>query len=313
MPRVSVIIPTYNCARFLDRTIKSALVQTFKDREIIIVDDGSTDDTKSVLAHYDGLVHYVYQPNRGASAARNLACSKASGELLAYLDADDMWYPEKLEKEVAFLDAHPECGLVHTEISVINEQDEILHHRFNHETQRPIPQGYCLLHLLRRSHIQTLTVVERRTCIDRVGNFDETLPIAQDYMHWILIALEGMAVGYLPEPLGMYRWRKASLMTNQRRLCEDYEQIYQVLLKKKCVGLRFGHEAVKVISDQLYTVRRELAYLDRIEGRRGDSLRRALHSLKEWPSRPQLYVDLLKACIPSQIVAKLRPSWKPEV
>src|SRR5262249_49927925 len=282
MPRVSVIIPTFNCARFLRQAINSALSQTYTDHEIIVVDDGSTDETGDLIAQYGSKVVYLYQSNGGVSSARNLALSKSSGELIAYLDADDMWYPQKLEKQVAFLDAHKECGLVHSEVSVINEDNEVIHTRFNQETRRTVPQGYCPLELLKRSHVQTLTVVERRMCIDRVGFFDETLPTAEDYMHWILIVLEGLAIGYLPEPLGMYRRRKGSLTANPRHLCESYERIYQILLNDQCVELRFGQEVAKAIGDQLYTVRRELAYLDRIEGRGGDSLRRALHSLKEW-------------------------------
>ena len=140
---------------------------------------------------YGRKLTYLYQQNRGVSAARNHAVSKASGELLAYLDADDVWYSEKLERQVAFLDAHQECGMVHSEISVINEQDEILYVRFNEETKRPVPQGFCIKALLRRNHIQTLTVVERRNCFDYVGGFDERLPIAQDYLHWIMLAAEG--------------------------------------------------------------------------------------------------------------------------
>ena len=148
MPRVSVIIPSYNCARYLGRAIDSACEQTYMDYEIVLVDDGSTDDTKDVAMQYGQKVTYLYQQNQGLSAARNQGISKASGELLAYLDADDMWYPEKLERQVAFLDAHPECGIVHSEMSIINEQDEVLHVRFYEETQRSVPQGYCMQQLL---------------------------------------------------------------------------------------------------------------------------------------------------------------------
>jgi glycosyltransferase involved in cell wall biosynthesis len=96
MPRVSVVIPTYNCAKFLGRTIDSALRQTYRDFEIIVVDDGSTDGTQALVAAYEESVRYVYQTNQGASAARNAALSRASGELIAYLDADDLWRPDKL-------------------------------------------------------------------------------------------------------------------------------------------------------------------------------------------------------------------------
>ena len=167
MPRVSVVIPTYNCEQFLDRTIDSALRQTYQDFEIIVVDDGSTDGTQSLVAGYGKAVRYVYQPNQGASAARNTALSQASGEFIAYLDADDLWLPEKLARQVEFLDAHPACGFVHTEVSVIDEQDNVLHARFNLETNRPVPQGRCMRDVLLRSHIQHMTTA-------RTGYLDDT-------------------------------------------------------------------------------------------------------------------------------------------
>jgi glycosyltransferase involved in cell wall biosynthesis len=301
MPRVSVIIPSYNCARYLGRAIDSANAQTYKDYEILVVDDGSTDDTKDVAMQYGRKVTYLYQQNRGVSAARNHAISKASGELLAYLDADDMWYPEKLERQVAFLDAHQECGMVHGEMSVINEQDEILHLRFYEETKRDVPQGYCVPKLLMRCHIQTLTVVERRSSFDRVGVFDDRLPIVQDYLHWIMIAAEGQAVGYLAEPLGKYRWRTGSLIGNYPRLLEDYVRIFDILLHEKPIASRHGDECAAILRARLYLVQRELAYLDRIHGR-GDSAKRRLTNLiKERPWQFELYVDLVKAYLPASL------------
>ena len=306
MPRVSVIIPTYNCARYLGRAIDSVRAQTYKDYEILLVDDGSTDDTKDVAMQYGREVTYLYQQNRGVSAARNHAISKASGELLAYLDADDMWYPEKLERQVAFLDAHQECGMLHSEISVINEQDEILHVRFNQETKRLVPQGYCIQALLRRSHIQTLTVVERRNCFDCVGGFDERLPIAQDYLHWIMIAAEGYGVGYLAEPLGKYRWRNGSLMGSRTRLLEDYAQIYVILLQENQFASRYGEETAATLHDCLFVTQRELAYLDRIQGRNESAKRRLANLIKERPHEFGLYADLLKAFLPAGLLSKLR-------
>ena len=100
MPRVSAIVPTFNSAQFLGRSISSALAQSYTDYEVIVVDDGSTDETREVVAQFGDRVRCLYQPNRGPSAVRNLALSVANGELIAYLDADDVWYPHKLERQV---------------------------------------------------------------------------------------------------------------------------------------------------------------------------------------------------------------------
>jgi glycosyltransferase involved in cell wall biosynthesis len=294
MPRVSVIIPTYNCEQFLGRTIDSALRQTYRDFEIILVDDGSTDGTQSLVAGYGKAVCYVYQPNQGASAARNTALSRASGEFIAYLDADDLWMPEKLARQVEFLDAHPSCGFVHTEVSVIDEQDTVMHARFNQETNRLVPQGRCIRDILRRSHIQTLTVVERRTAFDRVGNFDLRLPVAQDYLHWILIVLSGYEVGYLPDPLGQYRRRAGSLMSSERRLLGDFAKIYEIVLTEHGLEQSHGAEAVQLVKAQQYITQRQLAYLERRECSGGLARQRLRSLIRNWPFRFELYLDLAK-------------------
>jgi glycosyltransferase involved in cell wall biosynthesis len=231
------------------------------------------------------------------SSARNLALKVSSGAFVAYLDADDLWNPQKLERQMQFFDAHPNCGLLHSEVSVIDEEDRVVHARFNAETARQIPQGHCMHDLLKHCHIQTLTVVERRECVDRIGGFDEELPIAQDYMHWIMIALGGWAFGYIGEPLAKYRWRSGSLMGSRKRLLEDYERIYSSLLKKQSVvGGRYC-DADSIVMGRLRDTRRELAYIDRIEGNNVSARRRIRWLIHQSPLRLALYFDLIKACI----------------
>jgi glycosyltransferase involved in cell wall biosynthesis len=306
MPRVSIIVPVFNCAGFLGRAIDTALSQTYTDYEVLVADDGSTDGTRDVVARYGSRVRYLWQSNRGVSAARNLAVSKATGELIAYLDADDMWYPQKLERQVAFLDTHKDCGFVHSEVSVINEADEVVHARFNSVTGRAVPQGHCLLALLRRCHIQTVTVLERRDCYDRAGGFDERVGVAEDYLHWIMIAMERMAVGYLAEPLAMYRWRGGSLSRRHRALSEGLAQVYEILWSETSVGRRCGPEAAEILRDQHYAARREVAYLDRVDGRKGRAFGRIISLICERPRQRDLYVDLLKTCIPTALGVRLR-------
>lgn len=299
VPRVSVTIPTFNCARFLSQAIRTALSQTYTDYEIIVVDDGSTDDTRDVLAQFGDKIRYFYQTNGGLSSARNLTLSQARGEFIAYLDADDMWYPHRLEAQVAYLDAHQECGFVHSDVTVIDEADHVVHRRFNAETRREYPEGYCALDLLRRCHIQIPTVLERRACIERVGRFDGRLRTAQDYLHWIRIAMSGMAVGYIAEPLAMYRWTTSSLSSNPRCVLDDMAIIFEELLADRSSLLRCGEEAADIARDRLYAVRRELSYLDRLEGRTSHSLGNTISLVRQWPLRAELYMDLVKACIGS--------------
>src|SRR4051812_26302017 len=112
-PLVSVVIATYNSGRFVGQAVRSVLAQTYRPFEIVVVDDGSTDDTAGVLAGYRDGVRYVYQENRGPAAARNRGIAEAAGELVAFLDADDEWHPEKLSRQWEALSASPRAGLVH--------------------------------------------------------------------------------------------------------------------------------------------------------------------------------------------------------
>ncbi len=295
MPRVSVIIPTFNCARFLGEAIRSADEQTYTDHEIIVADDGSTDDTKRVVAEYGRKVQYLYQANKGVAAARNLALSRATGEFIAYLDADDQWYPGRLEAQVAFMDAYRACGLVHSDATFIDDCGGTLNVRVNHETRREVPQGYCTMALLRRCHIHTLTVLERRECLEKSGYFDERLRVVEDYLHWIRVALEGYAFGYIDAPLAIHRCRRASLTDDDRRMYEGYALLFEILAKDTRLALHGGREAVNFVNDRLLAQRRSLVYLDRMEGRMREARRGAARLVWESPGHLPCYLELLKS------------------
>ena len=121
-PRVSVVIPTFNRASILGNAIESVLSQTYDSYEIIIVDDGSTDDTSSVVTKFNSSrINYLYQENKGRSSARNKALSLANGEYIAFLDSDDKFYPQKLELQVTLLDSNPAFGMSYTSARVSDE------------------------------------------------------------------------------------------------------------------------------------------------------------------------------------------------
>lgn len=221
MPRVSVIMPAYNAAAFLPEALDSVLAQTYRDWEIVVADDGSTDATRAVIEarepDFGGRLRYFVQRNRGVSAARNLALRHARGELLAFLDADDVWLPQRLERGVAVLDSQPSAGLVHSRVRRIDRQSR--------PASPPSPpplrylQGNIAAHLYtRRAHILTLTVLVRRVCLNRVGLFDETLPVTEDRDLWFRVAAL-FNVAYLDEELACYRTGGNSLSGNWERMC----------------------------------------------------------------------------------------------
>src|SRR4051812_14761864 len=126
---VSVLIPTYNRAREVVVAIESALRQTYSNIELIVVDDGSTDDTRRLIAGYDDRVRYLYQENAGVSAARNFAMRHARGEFLAFLDSDDVWKNWRIESQVAALRRHPEAGLAWTDMTAVDDTGRVIDER----------------------------------------------------------------------------------------------------------------------------------------------------------------------------------------
>jgi len=220
-PLVSVIIPTYNCAPYLSEAIDSVLLQVGVNLEIIVVDDGSTDNTKEVLQKYRDRITYISQvPGRGASAARNLGIQHASGELIAFQDADDIWFPEKLSKQLDALQRYPEARLVFADTLVSRDrvvvQDSLMSKRLKNWCEKnttQIPDLYCghlYRELLFGNYICTITVVLHRNLLDEAGIFDETYKIGEDYDLWLRIARNHTVI-YLDRVFCEYRLRDDGL------------------------------------------------------------------------------------------------------
>lgn len=306
MPRVSIIVPTYNCSRFIEKALRSVFAQTYNDFEVIVVNDGSTDNTSTLLEKWSQLIIYLYQPNQGVSAARNLAISKSSGEFIAYLDADDIWCPTKLEKQVAFLDSYPNIGLVHSDASIIDENDSIIHQRYNFEKQRSPNQGYCIKELLDYLTIIMPTVIERHECFIETIGFDKRLQYAEDYLRWVQLSLEGYAFGYIDEPLVMYRQRAGSLSrVDYLRQCEFMVHFYQILLDEEDLAGRAGMDIELDVRKRLNEINKALPYFYRLEGRNDLAREKALALIKASPSEIHHYIDLLKSYVPSMILKRI--------
>jgi glycosyltransferase involved in cell wall biosynthesis len=211
-PRVSVIIPTYNRSQLLRTAIDSVLTQTYPAIETIVVDDGSTDDTDSVMAQYAGRVTYIKQANQGVEAARNRGIRAASGEYLSFLDDDDLFMPAKLGRQVHVLDTRPEIGLVHCGYYHIDKDGNPL------EKVSFLPDG-ILRDLVCTNLIWSGAPLIRRQCLEQVGLFDEdTWGSSADWDMWLRIAQAGYPFACVREPLGAYRIQPDSMMSNVRKL-----------------------------------------------------------------------------------------------
>ena len=183
MPAVSVIIPTFNRRRLVEQAIDSVLTQEFGDYELIVVDDGSTDDTAAALAVYGDRIRVLRQPNRGVSAARNTGIRAAKASLIAFLDSDDLWRPAKLTRQTAFLQAHPDALICQTEEIWIRNGV-----RVNPAKKHRKQSGMIFERSLELCLVSPSAVMMHRRLLDEVGLFDERLPACEDYDLWLRIS-----------------------------------------------------------------------------------------------------------------------------
>jgi len=206
MPKVSVIIPTYNCAQYICDAVDSVLAQTYRDFELIVVDDGSTDNTRELLLGYGDQLQYIYQENKDITGARNTGIENSDGQYLAFLDADDMWLPNKLDRQVRLLDDAPEVGLVYCWHYYIDAEGDKCKFQ-NNTIGRSFESGSRLYDkLIERNVISGggSTPIIRQECLEKSGMFDESLPYSGDWDLWLRISMDYI-IAYIPEPLGCYR------------------------------------------------------------------------------------------------------------
>ncbi len=200
--KVSVLIPTYNRAAYLPEAINSALNQTFRDLEVVIVDDGSTDGTgELVRGIHDPRLRYIYQENRGVSAALNTAWRAARGEYLARLDSDDVWLPNLLTELVPALDEDQGLGVIYARAQWMDAQGHTLPQLLGEPEKFP---GETLKSLLYSDCVCPIAVVIRRACLEHIGGYDETLPGTEDWDLWLRLA-EECGFAYRHTVLARYR------------------------------------------------------------------------------------------------------------
>lgn len=274
---VSALIPTYNYARFVGRAIDSVLAQTYADVECLVVDDGSTDETPAVLARYGDRIRVIRQQNRGLSAARNTAIGAARGDLVALLDADDEWKPEKLARQVEWFERTPGLAVVGCGTIVIDDDGRRVRHALwtSPGTGRTALRGIAL----REAWVggSGSGALIRRAVFDEVGLFDESLTAAEDWDMWLRIAASHR-IENVPEMLvtinkhGTGSFRNATKMeTNQRRVYEAavrrWPDAFDSRLQRR-VRARIAADAGIELADV---------------GSHSQAVMRYLQSLREWP------------------------------
>ena len=254
MPWVSVIIPTYNRRDLLREAIRSVLEQSFRDFELIVVDDGSEDGTREMIQReFPGLLTYIYQENQGVSRARNRGIETSRGKYIAFLDSDDLWLKKKLERQVQFMQQNPEAMICYTDEIWIRRGV-----RVNPKKKHAKHSGWIYPQCLPLCIISPSSVLMRRELLEEVGGFDPEFPVCEDYDLWLRVALR-YPIHLIPEKLIVKRgghpdqlshrswgndiWRvRALLKILQKELPPSWRKLTVAELHRKCSILISGFE-----------------------------------------------------------------------
>lgn len=214
IPRVSVITPTYNRAKFLGMAIDSVLGQTYSDLEHIVIDDGSTDDTESIIDRYrgDARLRFARQTNSGQAVARNVGLRMARGEFICFLDSDNLWKLDKLERQVRLMDENPKVDIVYGDLDTIDEEGTI----DVSAKQMKRYSGRITKQLLIDNFVSFNTAMTRRRCFDEMGGLNESVRAGDDYDLWLRFSARYEFL-YVPEIFAQYRVMRDQISSDKEK------------------------------------------------------------------------------------------------
>ena len=295
MPAVSIIMPAYNVAPYIASAVRSALVQTFSDFELIVVDDGSKDNTAEIvksLMREDGRVRLVQQANRGLAGARNTALRAARGDMFALLDSDDMWEPEFLAAQLAILEARPD-------VDIVTGNGWYLEGPRHGELARPYPDPRpdpVLASIIGDEWSVFIMSVMRRRVYTAIGPYDEEMRSNEDYDFWLRAAVAGFTFARNDRPLGYYRVRSDSLSASNVRMLRGILHVYRKLgpvIATRPAELAILEQQVSRFETELLAAEARLAieiadfeaareHLGALHARRGGAALGLAHFMARW-------------------------------
>ncbi len=299
-PLVSIIIPSYNMAKLVLRAVESVLNQTYQNLEIIVVDDGSTDNTKQLLEPYFNKIKYVYKANGGVCSARNAGLRQASGAFIALLDSDDTYMPDKVEKSLKFLQDNPDFGFVHTDTYLVDSQDREIE-RYQHPKSRYT--GWISRQLLKGNFIANPTNFFRRECYDSCGGYEESLFPPGDWDLWLRISKK-FKVGYIDEPLSRYSIISNSCFNDLERTKREEQWVLDRFFK----GHPSESQWVKRTAYSEFHLRNAQCYF--VKGQQSECRREFMLSLKSFPLNVKWWALLVYYVIGRE---KLRTSLRRKI
>jgi glycosyltransferase involved in cell wall biosynthesis len=251
MPTVSVIIPTYQSAKYVSGAIESVLAQTYRDFELIVVDDGSTDETSAVLQPYRDSINVIQQNNQGLSTARNTGIRHAQGQFLAFLDSDDLWFPQKLEKQMALFTSNDHIGLVFSDVEYFEGSHTYkrtcfsVNPPFHDAVTRP---------LFENNFVPMPTAMIRLKALeDQLIWFDPRLTSCEDYDLWLRIS-EFWQADYSSEVLARYRISSAQMSANKERMIANLIQVRKAALSRPATRHQISPDLISSVYLRLYLV-----------------------------------------------------------
>lgn len=259
-PLVSVIIPTYNRPELLKLTLSGIMAQTYSNYEILVVDDGSpTDEAEKVCRPFEKVKYYKIENSGGPAKPRNTGIQKAKGKYLAFTDDDDLWLPEKLEKQVNILEKNPDFGLVHGCCEVIDEKGELQNRIIGRLRNPEEKHGDVSQKMLGRWTVMMPTSFIRKTVVDKVGFFNETMPPAgEDMEFWARCSFETKFY-YQDEPLVYYRVHGNNISDNKK----GYQEL--PLHLKKVLDEVFEQKKITLITYKLLNQRLGILFVSRLK------------------------------------------------
>jgi len=293
MMTVTAIIPTYNRAQLIREALDSVFAQSRQVDEIIVVDDGSTDNTPEVLRPYGDRIRYIEQRNSGPGAARNRGLKEAKGDYIAFLDSDDIWVKDKTKIQMDFFNRHPHLDFVFGDMANFtptkdNDMPEIknseVHNYFTAHSSNLERIFDCLII---ESVIPTPTVVFKRSCVSRIGFFDEKLKIAEDLDYW-LRAARTCRFGFINAVLAKRRRHDGNLIKDWALMMEA---LIQVLTRIEKTEVSLTAETKRLLADKLYRTRYDLGSFF---FKKGDFASAWVHLSKGVPAKLVNYKWLIK-------------------
>jgi len=220
---VTIIIPTYNYAEYVIEAVVSAIGQTYRPIEIIVVDDGSQDNTREVLAEFinAGKIHYIYQDNKGLAAARNTGLRSSGGEYISFLDADDLMDEKKIEIQAMHLDQNPECGVSFSDFRFFKDNDlsNLMNPPYHHSCELTFRD------FIRGHFMPVHTTLVRQEVFKKVGYFDESLRKCEDSDLWIRAMVAGIRFFYIDQVLAFYRLHGRQMVGDPVHLYKTFIEV----------------------------------------------------------------------------------------